>query len=69
MDSILCKLAENRSRQVQPDGSFAECCQAQPAAFDVEIFAPESRALQIQGPEPMQIMATASNGHRSSAQT
>jgi aminomethyltransferase len=62
MDGILFKMSANRYWYVQPDGALREWLIAHSEGFDVEISDPNSRVLQIQGPNSMKIMADASNG-------
>jgi len=62
MDGILFKVAENRYWYVQPDGALEEWLAAHKDGFDVKISDPNSRVLQIQGPNSMKVMSDASNG-------
>ena len=62
MDGILFKLADNRYWYVQPDGAFEEWLVAHKGGFDVKISDPNSRVLQIQGPNSMRVMSNATNG-------
>lgn len=62
MDGILFKLAENRFWYVQPDGALEAWLIAHSDGFDVKISDPNSRVLQIQGPNSMKIMSEATNG-------
>jgi glycine cleavage system aminomethyltransferase T len=62
MDGILFKMAEDRFWYVQADGDFETWLIAHSNGFDVKISDPNSRALQIQGPNSMKIMADATNG-------
>ena len=52
MDGVVFKLAENRFWYVQADGPFEAWLSAFSAGFDVTIFDPRSRVLQIQDPPP-----------------
>lgn len=62
MDGILFRLAENCFWYVQPDGAFEEWMIAHRQGFKVQISDPQSRVLQIQGPNAMKIMAVATGG-------
>lgn len=62
MDGVVFKLAENRFWYVQADGPFEAWLSAFSAGFDVTIFDPRSRVLQIQGPASITIMNAASGG-------
>lgn len=62
MDGILFKLANNRYWYVQPDGAFEEWLVAHKDGFDVSFSDPNSRVLQIQGPQALKVMSDASNG-------
>lgn len=62
MDGILFKLAGNRYWYVQPDGALEEWLVAHKDGFDVTISDPNSRVLQIQGPNALKVMSSASNG-------
>ncbi len=62
MDGILFRLAENRFWYVQPDGALEEWLLAHRAGFAVKITDPQSRVLQIQGPNSMRILADATDG-------
>ena len=62
MDGILFKLAPNRYWYVQPDGAFEEWVYAHKAGFDVKLTDPQSRVLQIQGPNSMRVMRDATAG-------
>ncbi len=62
MDGILFKLSENRYWYVQPDGALEEWLVAHKDGFDVTISDPNSRVLQIQGPNSMKVMSDATNG-------
>jgi glycine cleavage system aminomethyltransferase T len=62
MDGILFKLADNRYWYVQPDGALEEWLVAHTGEFDVHFSDPNSRVLQIQGPNSMKVMSDATNG-------
>ena len=62
MDGILFKLADNRYWYVQPDGALEEWLAAHKGGFDVKISDPNSRVLQIQGPNALKVMSDATNG-------
>lgn len=62
MDGILFRLAENRFWYVQSDGALEPWLIAHSEGFDVKISDPNSRVLQIQGPNSMTIMSAATNG-------
>jgi glycine cleavage system aminomethyltransferase T len=62
MDGILFKLADNRYWYVQPDGALEEWLVAHKGEFDVHFSDPNSRVLQIQGPNSMKVMSDATNG-------
>jgi len=62
MDGILFKLAENRYWYVQPNGALEEWLVAHKDGFDVSFSDPNSRVLQIQGPNALKIMSEATNG-------
>ncbi len=61
MDGILFKLAENCYWYVQSDGALKEWLIANSDGFDVRISDPNSRVLQIQGPNSMKILSDATN--------
>jgi aminomethyltransferase len=62
MDGILFRMAEDRFWYVQPDGDLESWLIAHSHGFDVKISDPNSRVLQIQGPNSMKILAHATNG-------
>ncbi|MGB5329519.1 MAG: aminomethyl transferase family protein, partial [Gammaproteobacteria bacterium] len=62
MDGILFKMEENRFWYVQPDGALEAWLIAHSDGFEIKISDPESRVLQIQGPNSMKIMADATAG-------
>ena len=62
MDGILFKMAENCYWYVQPDGALEPWLVAHKADFDVRIFDPRGRVLQIQGPMSKQVMADLTAG-------
>lgn len=62
MDGILFKMEENRFWYVQPDGALEAWLIAHSDGFKIKISDPESRVLQIQGPNSMKIMADATAG-------
>ena len=62
MDGVVFKLEEDRFWYVQADGPFETWLVAHSDGVDVEIYDPNSRVLQLQGPASMAIMTTASGG-------
>ncbi len=62
MDGILFRLAADRFWFVHPDGDLDTWLLAHNAGFDVTVTDPQSRVLQIQGPNCYQIMHDASSG-------
>jgi glycine cleavage system aminomethyltransferase T len=62
MDGILFKLADNRYWYVQPDGALEEWLVAHKGEFDGHFSDPNSRVLQVQGPNSMKVMSDATNG-------
>jgi len=62
MDGILFKLSENHFWYVQPDGALQQWLIAHSDGFEVKISDPNSRVLQIQGPNAMKILSDATNG-------
>jgi len=62
MDGILFKMAADRFWYVQPDGDLEHWLIAHGHGFRVKISDPNSRVLQIQGPNSMKIMADATDG-------
>ena len=62
MDGILFRMSERRFWYVQPDGALETWLIAHGEGFDVTISDPNSRVLQIQGPNTPAIMAAASGG-------
>ena len=62
MDGILFKIGEDRFCYVQPDGELELWLIAHSHGFEVKISDPNSRVLQIQGPNSMKVMAEATDG-------
>ncbi len=62
MDGILFKLSKDRFWFVQPDGDMLTWLRAYKSNYNVELFDPESRVLQIQGPNSFKILSAASSG-------
>ena len=62
MDGILFRMAKDRFWYVQADGDLETWLIAHSGGFDIKISDPNSRVLQIQGPNSMKIMADATNG-------
>lgn len=62
MDGILFKMADNCYWYVQPDGALEPWLVAHSAGFDVEVFDPKARVLQVQGPNSRQIMSDLTKG-------
>ncbi len=62
MDGILFRMAEDRFWYVQADGDLETWFIAHSDGFDIKVSNPNSRVLQIQGPNSMKIMADATNG-------
>lgn len=62
MEGILFKLAEQTFWYVQADGEFDLWLEAHRDGCDVTISDPQSRVLQLQGPNAANIMASASGG-------
>ena len=62
MDGILFRMAEDCFWYVQADGDLETWLMAHSDSFNIKISDPNSRALQIQGPNSMKIMADATNG-------
>ena len=62
MDGILFRMAEGRFWYVQADGDLETWLMAHSDGFDIKVSDPNSRVLQIQGPNSMKIMADATGG-------
>ncbi|SMC11381.1 aminomethyltransferase family protein [Roseovarius aestuarii] len=62
MDGIVFRLAEDRFWFVHPDGDLDTWLLAHNAGFDVAVRDPQSRVLQLQGPNSYRIMRDASSG-------
>ena len=62
MDGVLFHLSTDRYWYVQADGAFETWLLAHSGGFDVEISDPNSRVIQIQGPNAQAIMHAASDG-------
>ena len=62
MDGVVFRLGKNRFWYVQADGPFEVWLIAHSHGFNVNITDPQSRVLQIQGPNSIKIMNAASNG-------
>ena len=62
MDGVLFRLEPDRYWFVQPNGDLETWLLALSRGFDVTVSDPRARALQIQGPASLSIMARASNG-------
>lgn len=62
MDGILFRMEENRFWYVQADGDLETWLIAHSDGFDIKISDPNSRVLQIQGPNSMKVMADATSG-------
>lgn len=62
MDGVVFNLDGNRYWYVQADGDFETWLMAHSGGFDVTIFDPRSRVIQIQGPASFDIMSAASGG-------
>jgi glycine cleavage system aminomethyltransferase T len=58
----LLGVAANRYWYVQPDGALEEWLVAHKDGFDVKFSDPNSRVLQIQGPNSMKVMSDATHG-------
>ena len=56
MDGILFKLASDNYWYVQADGDFETWLLAHSENFDIKIHDPNSRVIQIQGPNSLEIM-------------
>ena len=63
MDGILFKLASEKYWYVQADGDFETWLLAHSEDFNVEIHDPNSRVIQIQGPNSLDIMQTITKGN------
>ena len=62
MDEILFRLAADRYWFVQPDGDMHTWLLAHDTGFDVRVSDPQSRVLQVQGPNSLEVMHNASDG-------
>jgi len=62
MDGLLFNLSEGKFWYVQPDGALEAWLIAHSEGFDVTISDPKSRVIQIQGPNSLEIMRSASDG-------
>jgi glycine cleavage system aminomethyltransferase T len=62
IDGVLFRLPEDKFWYVQPDGALETWLIAHSEGFNVRISDPESRVLQIQGPNSQKIMQAASGG-------
>ena len=62
MDGILFRLAPDRYWFVQPDGDMHTWLLAHNNGFDVKVSDPRSRVLQVQGPNSLEVMQSASGG-------
>jgi aminomethyltransferase len=62
MDGLLFKLSEGKFWYVQPDGALETWLIAHSEGFDISISDPKSRVIQIQGPNSLEIMRSASYG-------
>ena len=64
MDGILFRLAEKHFWFVHPDGDLDTWLLAHSHSFEVTIFDPKSRVLQLQGPKSFRIIQDVSEGSR-----
>ena len=64
MDGILFRLAEKHFWFVHPDGDLDTWLLAHSHSFEVTIFDPKSRVLQLQGPKSSRIIQDVSEGSR-----
>ena len=62
MDGIVFRLTANRFWYVQADGALEEWLAAHKQGFEVKISDPESRVLQLQGPNSIKIMSDLTDG-------
>ena len=62
MDGILFRLTPDRYWFVQPDGDMHTWLLAHDKGFDVRISDPQSRVLQVQGPNSFDVMNNSTDG-------
>ncbi len=62
MDGVLMRLGSNRFWYVQANGDFIAWLQAHGVGLDVEVNDPDSRVLQIQGPQSLDVLNAAIGG-------
>ncbi|WP_419932766.1 aminomethyltransferase family protein [Candidatus Poriferisodalis sp.] len=62
MDGVLMRLADDRFWYVTANGEFLSWLGAHAIDFDVEVFDPHSRVLQIQGPKSLDVADAAIGG-------
>lgn len=62
MDGVLMRLGQDRYWYVKANGEFTTWLQANAVGLDVEVFDPNSRVLQIQGPKSLDVLNAAIGG-------
>ena len=62
MDGVVMRLAQDRFWYVKANGEFQTWLQANAIGLDVQVFDPDSRVLQIQGPKSLDVLDAATGG-------
>ncbi len=62
MDGVLMRLAEDRFWYVKANGEFMTWLQAHGTGMNVEVVDPDSRVIQIQGPNALKVLEAAIDG-------